>query len=93
MKPFAIAGVQMKVSATHSNLEAMKLKIDILMNIYPWVEMVVFSELCGYGPLTYTAQEFPGIFEKEMQKMAIKHKIWLLPGSVFEKREGKIYNT
>lgn len=93
MKPFAIAGVQMKVSATHSNLEAMKLKIDILMNIYPWVEMVVFSELCGYGPLTYTAQEFPGEFEKEMQKMATKHKIWLLPGSVFEKREGKIYNT
>ena len=77
MKPFAIAGVQMKVSATHSNLEAMKLKIDILMNIYPWVEMVVFSELCGYGPLTYTAQEFPGIFEKEMQKMAIKQLISL----------------
>ena len=93
MKPFAIAGIQMKVSATHSNLETMKLKIDILMNIYPWVEMVVFSELCAYGPLTYTAQEFPGEFEKEMQKMAIKHKIWLLPGSVFEKRGDKIYNT
>lgn len=93
MKAFAIAGIQMKVSATHSNLEAMKLKIDILMNIYPWVEMVVFSELCGYGPLTYTAQEFPGVFEEEMKKMAAKHKIWLLPGSVFEKRGDKIYNT
>ena len=93
MKPFAIAGIQMKVSATHSNLEAMKLKLDILMNIYPWVEMVMFSELCGYGPLTYTSQEFPGEFEKEMQKMAVKHNIWLLPGSVFEKKEGKIYNT
>ena len=93
MKAFAIAGIQMKVSATNSNLETMKVKLDILMNIYPWVEMVVFSELCAYGPLTYTAQEFPGEFEKEMQKMAIKHKIWLLPGSVFEKRGEKIYNT
>ena len=83
----------MKVSATYSNVETMKLKLDILMNIYPWVEMVVFSELCGYGPLTHTAQEFPGEFEEEMRKMAVKHNIWLLPGSVFEKRDDRIYNT
>lgn len=93
MKPFAIAAVQMRVSATVSNLEMMKLKIDITMNIYPWVDMIMFSELCGYGPLTYYAQEVPGIFEKEMQAMAKKHNIWLLPGSIFEKSEGKIYNT
>ncbi len=93
MKPFAIAGIQMKVSAIHSNVETMKLKLDILMNIYPWVEMVVFSELCGFGPLTHTAQEVPSDFEAEMQKMAAKHKIWLLPGSVFEKAGDKTYNT
>ena len=93
MTPFSIAGIQMKVSASHSNVEAMKLKLDILMNIYPWVDMVVFSELCAYGPLTYYAQEVPGIFEQEMCAMAAKHGIWLLPGSVFEKSEGEIYNT
>lgn len=92
-KPFAIAGIQMKVSATHSNVEMMKLKLDITMNLYPWVEMVVFSELCGYGPLTYTAQEVPGFFEQEMKAMAKKYGIWLLPGSIFEKNDGKIYNT
>lgn len=93
MKPFTIAGIQMKVSATHSNLEMMKLKLDICMNVYPSVELVVFSELCAYGPLTYYAQEFPGNFETEMQAMAKKHNIWLVPGSVFEKVEDKIYNT
>lgn len=93
MKPFAIAGVQMKVSATQSNVEMMKVKLDILMNLYPWVEMVVFSELCGFGPLTHTAQEIPGPFDLEMQKMAKKHGIWLLPGSIFEKRGTEIYNT
>ncbi len=46
MKPFAIAGIQMRVAATHSNVEAMKVKLDILMNLYPWVQMVVYSELC-----------------------------------------------
>ncbi len=93
MKPFAIAGIQMKVSAVQSNVEMMKLKLDITMNLYPWVEMVVFSELCGFGPLLHTAQEVPGLFEQEMQKMAKKYGIWLIPGSIFEKRAGKIYNT
>jgi predicted amidohydrolase len=93
MKTFAIAGIQMKVSAVQSNVEMMKLKLDITMNLYPWVEMVVFSELCGFGPLLHTAQEVPGLFEQEMQKMAKKYGIWLVPGSVFEKRNGLIYNT
>lgn len=93
MKPFAIAGIQMKVSAVVPNVELMKLKLEICMNLYPWIEMVVFSELCAYGPLTYTAKEIPSDFEGEMQKAAKKHGIWLLPGSVFEKSEGKIYNT
>lgn len=93
MKPFAIAGIQMNVSAVASNVEMMKLKIDITMNLYPWVEMIVFSELCAYGPLLHTAQEISGPFEKEMQYMAKKYGIWLLPGSVFEKRDGKIFNT
>lgn len=93
MTPYAIAGIQMKVSAVYPNVEMMKLKLDIAMNLYPWLEMVVFSELCGYGPLTHTAQEVPGEFEAQMQAMAKKYKIWLLPGSIFEKKDGKIYNT
>jgi predicted amidohydrolase len=93
MKTFTIAGIQMKVSATHSNVEMMKLKLDICMNVYPAVDLVLFSELCGYGPLTYYAQELPGHFETEMQEMAKKHKIWLVPGSIFEKVGDKIYNT
>ncbi len=93
MKPFAIAGIQMKVSAVAPNVELMKLKINITMNLYPWVNMIVFSELCAYGPLTYTAQELPCNFEQEMQELAKKYGIWLLPGSIFEKRDGNIYNT
>ena len=93
MKPFAIAGIQMKVSAIASNVEMMKLKIDITMNLYPWIEMIMFSELCAFGPLTHTAQEIPNNFEAEMQAKAKKYGIWLLPGSIFEKSEGKIYNT
>lgn len=93
MKPFAIAGIQMKVSAVHSNVEMMKLKLDITMNLYPWVEMVVFSELCAFGPLIHHAQELPGFFEEEMKIMAKKYGIWLLPGSIFERKNGQVFNT
>jgi len=93
MKAFAIAGIQMRVSAVHSNVEMMKLKLDITMNLYPWVEMVVFSELCAFGPLLHTAQKIPNSFEHEMQQMAKKYGIWLLPGSIFEKKDGQIFNT
>lgn len=93
MKPFSIAGVQMRVSASVPNVEAMKLKLDILMNLYPWVDLVMFSELCAYGPLIANAQPVPGTFEQEMCAMAAKHGIWLLPGSIFEHKDGKVYNT
>ena len=83
----------MRVNAAVPNVAAMKLKLDILMNIYPWVDMVVFSELCAYGPLTHNAQEVPGAFEQEMCAAAAKHGVWLLPGSIFEKKNGLIYNT
>ncbi len=93
MKPFAIAGIQMKVSAIVPNVELMKLKINITMNLYPWVEMIVFSELSPYGPLIKTAQDIPNNFEAEMQALAKQYGIWLLPGSIFENRNNNIYNT
>lgn len=83
----------MKVSAVLSNVEMMKLKLNIAMNLYPWVEMVVFSELAAYGPLAHTAQVIPNHFEEEMKALAKKYGIWLLPGSIFEKKDDKIYNT
>jgi predicted amidohydrolase len=93
MKPFSIAGIQMRVSASYSNVEAMKLKTNILMTLYPWVDMVVFSELCAYGPLTHHSLSRIESFEEPMQELARKHKVWLLPGSVFHTVDDKIYNT
>jgi len=83
----------MNVSAAHSNVAMMKHKIDVLMSIYPWVEMVLFSELAPFGPLSHNAMVFPNDVEAYFCEIAKKHKIWLIPGSMFQKKEGKIYNT
>lgn len=93
MKPFSIAGIQMHVGASHGNVELMKHKLDVLMSVYPWVQMVVYSELCAFGPLTYYAQEFPNATEAAFQELARKYKIWLVPGTMFRKHEDKTFNT
>jgi len=93
VQPFAIAGVQMYLSATHPNLEAMRARLNVLMSTFPWVQMVMFSELAVHGFFLSKAEPMPGPTENAFRDMARRHGIWLLPGSMYEKREGKIFNT
>ncbi len=90
---FAIAGVQQTLGALTENVSAMTTKLDVLMGIYPWVQMVVFSELAPFGPLTVNAQPFPNNTEAHFCALAKKHGIWLLPGSMFERTESAVFNT
>lgn len=94
MTPFAIAGVQMHVAALHSNVEAMRQRLDVLMARFPWVQMALFSELAPYGPLDRFAQPFPNQAIGQFQEDARRHGVWLIPGSMFEKgADGLIRNT
>lgn len=93
MKPFAIAGMQLNLSAMQENVTQMGGRLDVLMSVYPWVQMVVFSELAAYGPLIQHAQPFPNDTERTFQEWARKHSIWLLPGTMFERVGDRVYNT
>jgi deaminated glutathione amidase len=94
MTPFAIAGVQMNVNAMHSNVEAMLQRVDILMARFPWTQMALFSELAPYGPLDRYAQPFPNEAIVQFQQKAREHRLWLIPGSMFEKTpDGRILNS
>jgi deaminated glutathione amidase len=92
MTPFAVAGIQMYLGM-QDNVAAMRSRLDLLMHLYPWTEMVLFSELAPHGPALASAQPAGGADEQAFQEMARKHKLWLVPGSMFEKRDGAIYNT
>ncbi len=94
MIPFSIAGVQMAVAADGENISAMRQRLGILMARFPWVQMVLFSELAPFGPLPQFAQTLPGPAEAAFQEMAARHGIWLLPGSLYERTaEGTLCNT
>lgn len=55
--------------------------------------MVVFSKLAPFGPLPGHAQPMPGPAEAVFCQMAAHHKVWLIPGSMFELVGEHIYNT
>ncbi len=94
MTPFAIAGIQMQVSAVESNVDAMIERCHILMARFPWTQMVLFSELAPFGPLHKFAQSFPNETIETFQTLAHHHGIWLIPGSMFElAADSLVYNT
>ena len=93
MTPFAIAGIQMLVSGEAENVTAMGKRLNLLMQRFPWVQMVLFSELAAFGPAPKHAQPMPGPAEAAFCEMAARHHVWLIPGSLFEQREDGIYNT
>ncbi len=94
MTPFAIAGVQMHVNALQPNIDGMLTRLDILMSVFPWTQMVLFSELAPFGPLTKHALPAENQPLVRFQEAAKKHHVWLIPGSMYRRTEaGVIYNT
>ncbi|MGP1345416.1 MAG: carbon-nitrogen hydrolase family protein [Phycisphaerales bacterium] len=93
MRPFAVAGLQLNISGRRSNLEHICDRIEMLMHLYPWVQMVVASELATFGGWTGNAMPVPSEVEGRYCELAARHKIWLIPGSLYESTERGIYNT
>ncbi|MBZ0171168.1 MAG: carbon-nitrogen hydrolase family protein, partial [Phycisphaerales bacterium] len=93
MRPFAVAGLQLNISGRQSNLEHICDRIEMLMHLYPWVQMVVVSELATFGGWTGNALPFPNEVEAKYAALAAKHRIWLVPGSLYESTDNGIYNT
>lgn len=94
MVPFAIAGVQMHVPAMHDNVAAMVHRVELVLARFPWVQMIVFSELATCGPVPHNPVSLPNQAENILCAAAAKHGVWLVTGSIFEKgADDKLYNT
>ena len=93
MRPFAIAGLQLNVSGRQSNLAHVVDRIEMLMLLYPWVQMVLVSELATFGGWTGNAMPVPNEVEDTYRRLAAAHKIWLVPGSLYEQTDAGIFNT
>lgn len=84
----------MPVPALHDNIPAMVHKVDVAVARFPWVQMVLFSELAACGPVPKDPGVLPGPGEHALQEAAAKHGIWVVTGSMWEKGpNGELYNT
>lgn len=93
MTSFAIAGVQMPVSNHDDNILTMERYAAHVRGRFPWVNMVLFSELAAFGPDPGKAVPMPGDVEARLCGIARRFGLWLIPGSLFEQRGKAIFNT
>ena len=75
---FGIAGVQMNVSAFENNVERMGNYLRHIRGRFPWVRMVLFSELAPLGPRHHNAEPLPGPTETRLTELARETGLWLI---------------
>ncbi len=92
MSHFAIAGLQLELQA-QNNLYLIQKEIELAKLRFPWIDMFLLGELATFGASTTAAQTLPGEAEKIYCETARAQNVWIIPGSLFENRDGKVYNT
>ena len=92
MSQIAIAGLQLELQHG-DNLAVIKKEISSVMLRFPWLKMIVIGELAAFGSNKDLAQPLPGPAEIFFSEIAREYSIWLIPGSIYENRDGKIFNT
>jgi len=92
MSRIGVAGLQLE-AVNGDNTDSMEAEIDAVVKRFPWVDMVILGELNGCGSDPKRAEPMPGPFEERFSGIARRNGIWLIPGSIMEQRDGKIFNT
>lgn len=92
MSYLSIAGMQLELGV-EDNLSSIEREIDLVKKRFPWIQMVVLPELCTYGANTRMAVQLPGEVENCFRQAAKKNSIWLIPGSIYERRDELVFNT
>jgi predicted amidohydrolase len=89
---FGVAALQLEL-LNGDNLLVLEHEIRAAKARYPWVDMVVLPELASFGTAPQRAQRLPGPAERHYAKLARELAIWLIPGSLYERRRGAVFNT
>jgi deaminated glutathione amidase len=92
MSQFSIAALQVAWPVADNRDRLEKETANVLVR-FPWVQMVVFPELCSFGHGLSFAESMPGPTESRYQALARKHGVWLIPGSLYERAGANIFNT
>jgi predicted amidohydrolase len=89
---FAIAALQLALEQKDNCAEIAD-EVRRLKRRFPWVRMALIGELAAYGANFDYAQPLPGPAEAFFCALARETGLWLLPGSLYERRGDAIFNT
>ncbi len=78
-----------------TNLDTLAGHIKNIKFYSPWVKLICAPELIipGMSPMEKTAQQIPGQITSFCSDLAKEHEVYLVPGSIYERHKGGIYNT
>jgi predicted amidohydrolase len=83
----------MEVKAGEDNSENALRLLQKVASLFPWVDIVLFSELSICGLNADLAAPIPNTMTAKLCEWSRTERKWLIPGSIYEKDQGKIYNT
>jgi predicted amidohydrolase len=89
---FGIAALQLELERG-DNLARIAAEVAALKKRMPWVRMIVVGELAAFGANPARAQAMPGPAENRFREIARKHDVWLVPGSIYERKQSLVFNT
>jgi len=92
MSQFGIAALQLDLS-NQDNLYLVQNEIETAVARFPWIDMIILGELATFGSSPSRAQPQGGEAEQSFCELAQKLGIWLVPGTLFERRGEDILNT
>lgn len=91
MSKLGIAAIQL-AGEKHNNFDLFEREVRAIARRFPWVSLVTVGELALHGASIDAAEEANGPTETRLKELAAELGLWLVPGSLYEKRDGKIYN-
>jgi len=89
---FSIAGLQLALPCGN-NIDVIEQEIRATKKRFPWVDMIVLSELCTFGPEKKYAEPLPSQTERKYAQIAEELDVWLIPGSLYEQAGDETFNT
>jgi predicted amidohydrolase len=75
------------------NLERIAAEVADTKRRFPWIELAILPELAAYGPSTTHVEAPGGRAEAAFCRMARDNRIHLLPGSLFQIENERIFNV
>ena len=92
MKPLSIAAIQLNL-AQKDNYALLETKAREAVYRFPWLEMLVFSELAVGGAGASNATFFLSEYLDRLKDLAKELDVWLIPGSFYEETKEGTFNT